>query len=585
MLSVFASTLMLHISCEEDLLEPKPLSFFAPENVYVNKAGFDAGLVTVRRDLKNEFYGERNPLNADVVMSDISPDRSGDMTLLTPSTGPNMPFIPIFERIYGYIKNTNVIISRIDNITWENEADRNSILAQALFFRSYWYYRLVHTYGDVPFIGEELKAAKLDFYTHSKWAILKKIQSDLEYASQWLPETAKAGTPTKYAALHLLAKVYIVNAEFDKAVQAATSVINGPYALMTTRFGSSANDPKRNVIWDLHRPENKAISQNTEAILVCIDRAEAPEGAKTNGSYTQRNFTPTWWHNAVRDSQGKQGTRDRFPDGTNTPMYDTLGRGNPNIWPAPWHTYTLWGDGVYYWRNTPDLRRADINWVDVDELLYNNPSSVDFGKPIDPRNFALIVDSMRTLWPFPHHKTWMPHEEAYVGHPMGGNGDYYVYRLAETYLIRAEAYFWKNQMDLAAADINVVRQRSNAIPVTAADIDIDFIFDERTRELYLEEMRHTEMVRASLIMAKLNIGGYSLENFSQDNWFYDRVIDRVIYYTLGQVGTWVFKIRPYHVFWPININIITANTKGVINQNVGYEGADDNVLPLEVIEE
>src|SRR5690606_15143281 len=150
--------------------EPKPLSFYSPENVYVDKAGFESGLVTVRRDLKNDFYGDLSHLAADVNGTDFGNMYfAADWSVIGPSTGTYMPILPMFARIYGYIKNTNVIISRIDDITWEQEAERNAVLGQALFYRSYWYYRLVHTYGDVPFISEELKDAKLDFHSHSRW--------------------------------------------------------------------------------------------------------------------------------------------------------------------------------------------------------------------------------------------------------------------------------------------------------------------------------------------------------------------------------------------------------------------------------
>ena len=40
--------------------------------------------------------------------------------------------------------------------------------------------------------------------------------------------------------------------------------------------------------------------------------------------------------------------------------------------------------------------------------------------------------------------------------PNGGNGDWYVFRLAETYLIRAEAYYWKGELASAAEDINTI---------------------------------------------------------------------------------------------------------------------------------
>src|SRR5690606_7886649 len=123
------------------------------------------------------------PLLADISCVDVANGSSApggsSWSIITPSANISLPIIPLFGNMYGYIKNTNIIISRIDNIEWPSQEDRNAILAQAYFYRSYWYYRLVHTYGDVPYVGEELADAKLDFFTHSKWAILKEIQTDL----------------------------------------------------------------------------------------------------------------------------------------------------------------------------------------------------------------------------------------------------------------------------------------------------------------------------------------------------------------------------------------------------------------------
>jgi hypothetical protein len=41
----------------------------------------------------------------------------------------------------------------------------------------------------------------------------------------------------------------------------------------------------------------------------------------------------------------------------------------------------------------------------------------------------------------------------------------------------------------------------------------------------------------------------------------------------------------FHVLWPIDNNVINANTGGRINQNVGYFGAENNVAPLQAIDE
>src|SRR5215217_2285190 len=181
----------------------------------------------------------------------------------------------------------------------------------------------------------------------------------MEFAVQWLPVAAPAGAISKGAGNHLLAKICLANLQFDKAIEAATAVINGPYALMQNRFGVAAADAKRNVIWDLHRPKNFNTAQNTETILAIVDRFEAPPGAKSIGLYTMRHYNSAWWNAVVRDSQGKAGTL------ASGPMYDSLGRGNGNVRLSPFYQYDLWKFGNTNWKNTTDLRRSNINWVDL----------------------------------------------------------------------------------------------------------------------------------------------------------------------------------------------------------------------------
>ncbi|MCK4920518.1 MAG: RagB/SusD family nutrient uptake outer membrane protein, partial [Bacteroidales bacterium] len=68
-------------------------------------------------------------------------------------------------------------------------------------------------------------------------------------------------------------------------------------------------------------------------------------------------------------------------------------------------------------------------------------------------------------------------------------------RLADTYLLKAEAQFKLGDPAAAAATINIIRQRSNATDITAGDVDIDFIPDERSRELIVEEERRYTLLR------------------------------------------------------------------------------------------
>lgn len=210
----------------------------------------------------------------------------------------------------------------------------------------------------------------------------------------------------------------------------------------------------------------------------------------------------------------------------------------------------------------------------MERYVYNDPNSDYFGQPFDPNS----VTDIRQWYPIAYNKMVFI-DESGDSRPARSSSDEYVYRLAELYLLRAEAHWWKGNIDLATADVNVVRARAQATPV--ATVDIDYIFDERARELYHETPRKCELTRVAYIMAQLGMNGYSLENMHQNNWFYDRVISRNNFYRDEILqGSNIYRILPYHVYWPIKEQEIRANSLGHINQAMGYPGSETNVAPL-----
>ena len=234
----------------------------------------------------------------------------------------------------------------------------------------------------------------------------------------------------------------------------------------------------------------------------------------------------------------------------------------------------------------------------MENLRYSNPAL----KGVDPaygQRLALFSptgkyllsrpkDTLRRWFPWPHYKIYIPDTE---NTPMrGGHTDWYVMRLAETYLVRAEAYVWKGQKDLAMADINSVRMRAKCSPYTnSANINIGSVLDERARELYYEEGRKTELTRISYLFAKTgqpyNGKTYTLANFSTSNFMIDRILEKNVFYAqnfVTQNGD-VMKISQFHVLWPIPQSAINGNTDGRINQNLGYSGAELNVQALDKI--
>ncbi len=110
------------------------------------------------------------------------------------------------------------------------------------------------------------------------------------------------------------------------------------------------------------------------------------------------------------------------------------------------------------------------------------------------------------------------------------------------------------------------------------------MLDERARELFLEDHRKSELTRIACLKAERGDDGYSLDNFSEKNWYYDRIMAKNNFFaTEYYYSTNAFIMKPYHVWWPIPRNAIESNTEGRINQNYGYDGYEDNI-PVEELE-
>ena len=161
-------------------------------------------------------------------------------------------------------------------------------------------------------------------------------------------------------------------------------------------------------------------------------------------------------------------------------------------------------------------------------------------------------------------------------HPNGDNKaydcDWYMLRIAETYLIRAEAYLALGEKSKAAADINVLRDRANASYCTAADIDIDYILDERARELLGEENRWITLNRLSVNPNATYISDcHPIQDETTGNTMYDRARKYAFGYEnlsgSNQPREWdpvekryISNFHPYNYQYPIPTQVIQSNT-------------------------
>lgn len=593
------AAVLLSSACKKDWLKPKPLSFYTPENAYTTPEALRAALVACERNMRYEWYGDGAPIITQMLFSEVAVDGTTDKS--GPAQDLNLQITPDANLnsvdankigwywLEGYkgIKYANTVVTFIDLPEYKSEDERNAILGAAYFHRAYRYYGLCNEFGDVPAVMKLYEDAKLDFYSTKREVILQKMKEDLEFAEKYVPEQVDKGTVSKGAVSHLLTKVNLSLGKFDDAIQSASRVIDGGYHhLMTERFGIDRNKADKNVIWDLHRPENKSLAENREALLLVIDRDNL-QGNFDGGMSTMRQAVPLWETN-INTPIGNRGTSNKL--GIELEQIMQIGRGIGRCRPTGYSQFTIWTD-------PNDLRHAKGNWMNMEDLVYNNPDLKGkdeyYGKHLqlyNDRGGILCSDTIRNWFGWPHYKIFVPDNQNAV--PSGGHTDWYVFRLAETYLLRAEAYYWKGDLGRAAEDINKVRERAGAAPVTAADVNIGLILDERARELYYEEPRKVELTRIAYIFAMTgkpayNGKTYRMENFSDNNFFYDRVMEKGTFYNKGVVTNHGdrYTMSPHHVLWPVPSSAINGNPQGRINQNKGYSGYENNRPPLTELED
>lgn len=625
--------LSLATSCSKSWLEPEPLSFYEPNATFSTVEGLEAALTRSRSDLLYYYLGtDGTAMSTELIFSDVAvsaiTDLSGSQnftTDITPTSnnewiGSNLSNA-FWKSGYKGSSFSNAVISRISELDLDQQV-KDQMLSKAYFQRAFRYYHLIFQFGDVPFITKELTSPRLDFKTVKMEVIIEQMIRDLEFAVAHIAERDDYGKENKGGCLMLLIKFYLAAGKFEKAIESANMLINSSgYQLMEEPFGVFENHfPEdrpisRNVLWDLHRPINKSIPANKETIMTMISRYENPESRVPVKSLY--NFTPFWSMTDVNRgilTPSKLNAGMGRLAGTSEVMNSypgyidfraIAGRGECFVRPTYFAEKGMWDD-------ESDLRHSKKtgNWFEMEEFKYNNPSllttpdSKYFGQNI--QKFAsdgalLVRDTIRGWYGFPYYKLWVNDPDRNVSNGytgvdyQGGPGDYYLFRLAEAYLLRAEAYYWAGDYGKAAEDVNTIRRRAHCVKFfTPSDLTglagLDVVMDERARELMYEEFRHVELVRASYIKAnkeQVYQSPKSLADESSNSYWWHRVTKYNNYYNKGvrTLHNDEYKMAKHNIFWPISQGNIDPNLYGRINQNYGYTGFENNETPISSLQE
>ncbi len=544
--------LTLITACSKSFLDEEVLDAYAPTTLN-DKLGFEAAAI----GLYNHFSTWLTTTDDQTILGMF---QLGTDIMWAPAGRSNGNARPYFDYatltstdnasgklwryLYKLINNANILIQNaekgIPSGMSQDEIDPYN--GEAKFFRAYAYNMLATLYGGVPLITEPLSQPKTDFIRASVSEVDNIIISDLLFSIAKLPEIdqAKEARANKSMARQLLAEVYLRTNQPALAEKQCDSIItSGKFSLIMTRYGNTSFSG--DAFSDMFRVGKQRRSQgNTEAIWILEQENPTDVPGGSTGYPQQRRI----WGADYHDLPGMQ------------PCDSLGGRGLSRMRLDSWVLYGLYGPDDMrnsrfsihrqHYFNDPDSKYSPIYGLPI-------PYGVDANFPLNnATNDTVKIFAADTNYKYaPYTLKWGQFDPRDVfGYGMWK--DFVLMRLGETYLLRAEARFKQSNPGGAADDINVLRTRAHASQVSSSDISLDFILDERVRELIGEENRRMTLVRTGTLVerAKRLCGTVTLA-------------DGNIETTLG--------IQDYNVLLPIPQTEIDLNKDAVLEQNTGYE--------------
>lgn len=436
-----------------------------------------------------------------------------------------------WEILYKVIDGANTVIAQLDggNLSMADDIKKRG-LAEAKFWRGYCYNYLATLYGGVPLLTEPVNTAKTDLVRAPLADINSLVENDLKVAMADLPEVGAAKSESranKYMAMQVLGEAYLrMNRGGDAETVLKQITGSSKYSLVKSRYGVRAGQAG-DYYSDMFVYGNQRRSQgNTETIWTYeVENPKQVVGGETGASQHRRVWVPAYHDLKIRTASG---------DAIGMQICDTLGgRGLGRLRLSYWLTHRLYKEG--------DIRNSQYS-IHRDFYM-NNPNAGELlGQYIKPTSTDTVFNNM------PYCTKWnaMDLTDEYGWNTVK---DWPMMRLGETYLLLAEACLLQGNKQGAADAINVLRERAfSNYPaegkVTADQIDMNFILDERARELIGEENRRYTLMRTKTLVerAKLNTDKCNP----------------------------ITGLKEYHMLLPIPLREIQLNKDAVLEQNPGY---------------
>ena len=439
----------------------------------------------------------------------------------TPDLNASSPIVTEpWDVFYRGINSANAVIGRVDDAIPTQPDKITNITAQARFLRGYYYFWLARVYGPVHYTDQETVGAQTEATRMPLDELYPKIIEDLQFAEDNLPgEQPDFGRATSWAAKAVLADVYLNRKNYDQAAQLAEDIINnGPFSLV-----KPVSD-----LWEIGNEENSEVILSAQFssdlefdnggnpahlyFLMEYDKLPGMKRDVVNGRPWKR-FRPTDYLLDLYDED------DQRYDATFT---------------------TVW------YANNADNAPEGVKVGDTAVYLPRKPFT-QAQKDAKPYGVSIYNQDEYTEKIYPSSEKWIQPNRLSTNEE-SGDRDFIEYRLAEIYLIAAEANALKAAPDQnkALQYLNAVRMRAygvddiSELPVINT-VDIDVILEERAKELAQEGKRWFDLTRTG------------------------KLVDRVKLYNPQAAP----NIQPFHALRPIPLNQIDR-TSTEFPQNPGY---------------
>lgn len=351
----------------------------------------------------------------------------------------NKFFRYMYNRIYYTIPQANNLLQILNNVDFEGKAQ---VSAEVRFIRSLAYYYLIDCFGKGVLSTEENLGASAPLPEATRLELFNYVESELLAIENDLPDTNSYGRANKSVGRMLLAKLYL-NAEvytgtpkFAEAATFISKVINeGGYVLannfVSNFSGDNYNSPE--IIFPLIADADFSQSYGNTTYII--------NGSTSTETMTLSDFGTTDGWGGHRASKGWYG------------LFNEVGE-------------------------TASDDRAKLFWTEGHKYEMTDYKKWSDGYPsIKFRNTNFVGSSISTAF---------------------SGTDFPLFRLADAYLIYAECAARGAagaDMGTALGYVNAVRNRSKASSISSAELTLNFLIDERGRELNLEGQRRSDLIR------------------------------------------------------------------------------------------